>query len=299
MRPAPRLAAGVAAFALPLAFAACGGDSGAPAAQGEPSAAMSSAEGAHEVQAFDVWAQGRPVFGIYVPSEGPRPERGQPRPPAVYTVEGGKALAQDSLTDFLFLNLEEHYDPAAVEAIAQGLEQGGGQDKLLLVRIPPIGDEGVDSTRARVKYILDAGADGVVIPHVQDVEQAKAAISFFQDAGADVWTPDHRQGKVVAMLMLEDPAAVAQAAEVADLPGFSILACGIGSLTQALKGDRQAAEQGNQKVLAEAKRTGHPDMITADAQSITPRVQQGFLALLMQGPTADSTIQIGRAASGR
>ncbi len=47
------------------------------------------------------------------------------------------------------------------------------------------------------------------------------------------------------MLMLEDPAAVAQAREVADLKGYSILACGIGSLAQALGGDRAGAEAGH------------------------------------------------------
>ena len=74
------------------------------------------------------------------------------------------------------------------------------------------------------------------------------------------------------MLMLEDPAAVAQAKEMADLKGYSILACGIGSLTQALGGDRDDAEK---------------------------RVKEGFLALLTQGPNADEAIKAGRAAAGR
>jgi hypothetical protein len=40
-------------------------------------------------------------------------------------------------------------------------------------------------------------------------------------------------------------------------------------------------------------------MITANSRDIEERVQQGFLALLMQGPDADETILIGRAAAGR
>jgi hypothetical protein len=73
------------------------------------------------------------------------------------------------------------------------------------------------------------------------------------------------------MLMLEDPMAVAQAGDVADLKGFSILACGIGSLTQALGGDRAGAEAGTQKVLAEAKRARLADMLTANPQDVAQR----------------------------
>jgi hypothetical protein len=101
------------------------------------------------------------------------------------------------------------------------------------------------------------------------------------------------------MLMLEDPMAVAQAGDVADLKGFSILACGIGSLTQALGGDRAGAEAGTQKVLAEAKRARLADMLTANTQDVVQRVKEGFLALLMQDPTADEAIKIGRASAGR
>ena len=103
----------------------------------------------------------------------------------------------------------------------------------------------------------------------------------------------------VALIMVEDPDALETLVEIADTPGYSILACGIGSLTRALDGDREAAEAGNQDVLAHAKRVGVADMITANAEDITRRVEEGFLALLMQGPTADDVIRLGRAAAGR
>ena len=82
------------------------------------------------------------------------------------------------------------------------------------------------------------------------------------------------------MLMLEDPEAVAQAQQIADLQGYSILACGIGSLAQALGGDRAAAEAGTQKVLEAAKRAKLADMLTANTQDVAQRVREGFLALL-------------------
>jgi beta-lactamase class D len=250
----------------------------------------------------ELWARGKPAFGVYAPNENPgrRGERGQPPQPAVYTRAGGETLAMNPLYDYVFLNLEGKYDAAAVKAMADGLRSPTAVSrKALIVRIPPIDTDGAAAAQARVKEALDNGADGVTIPHVTGVAEAKLAISFFQDAKANVWSPSNPGGRVIAMLMLEDPAAVAQAREVADLEGYSILACGIGSLAQAMGGDRTGAEAGTQKVLAEAKRAKRPDMLTANPQDVAQRVKEGFLALLMQGPTADEAITIGRAAAGR
>jgi beta-lactamase class D len=249
----------------------------------------------------ELWTQGRPAFGVYAPNENPGPRgRGQPPQPAVYTRGGGEKLGMNPLYDFVFLNLEASYDAAAVKAMADGLRGPTAVSrKALIVRIPPIDKDGAAAARARVKEALGNGADGVTIPHVTSVDQATLAISFFRDANADVWSPSNPGGRVIAMLMLEDPDAVAHANEVADLKGYSILACGIGSLTQALGGDRAGAEAGTQKVLAEAKRAKLPDMLTANPQDVAQRVKEGFLALLMQGPTADEAITIGRVAAGR
>jgi hypothetical protein len=40
-------------------------------------------------------------------------------------------------------------------------------------------------------------------------------------------------------------------------------------------------------------------MLTANTQDVAQRVKEGFLALLMQGPTADEAIRAGRAVAGR
>jgi 2-keto-3-deoxy-L-rhamnonate aldolase RhmA len=256
----------------------------------------------HQNAVIDLWAQGKPAFGVYAPNEnpGPRGQRGQPPQPAVYTREGGEKLAMNPLYDFVFLNLEGSYDAGAVKAMAEGLRSPSASGrKMLLVRIPPIEKDGAAAARTRVKEILDAGGDGVTIPHIRNLAEAREAIGFFRDAKASVWSPKNRGGEKIAMLMLEDPAAVAQAKEIAALDGISILACGIGSLAQALGGDRAAAEAGTQAVLQEAKAAKLPDMLTANTQDVARRVKEGFLALLMQGPTADEAIRAGRAAAGR
>ncbi|MCH7856550.1 MAG: host specificity protein [Gemmatimonadetes bacterium] len=256
----------------------------------------------HQNVLIDLWADGKAAFGIFVPNERPltaEQRRSGERSAPVYTREGGERLARNPLYDFLFLNLEGGYDPGAVAAIAEGLRSPDAVGrKTLLVRVPPIERDGEEVTRARVREILALGADGVVLPHIRSPEEARAAVSFFDEAGADVWSPSNPTGEILAMIMIEDAGALAMVAEIADTPGYSVLACGIGSLTRAL-GDREAAEAGNQEVLSHSKRVGVADMITANARDIEERVQQGFLALLMQGPEADEVIRIGRAAAGR
>ena len=286
-------------------------------AVGRAHAGRTEAEVARATSTIGLWERDLAAFGVFVPPEfaggggpgaaaGPGAEpgagagaRGQRGPPR-YTVEGGRELARNPLLDFVFLNLERSYDPAAVEAIATGLRSPGAVGrKTLLVRIPSIEQDGEEATRARVREALELGADGVVLPHVRNVAEARAAVSFFEDAGADVWSPANPDGTVIAMLMVEDPDAVAEAAAIADVPGYSVLACGIGSLTGALGGDREAAERGNQAVLAEATRAGLADMITANAGDIEQRVGEGFLGLLMQVGGAEEAIRLGRQAAGR
>jgi len=278
-----------------------GNEGGSDLSSGAPAASQTAV--GHENVLIDLWADGTAAFGIFVPNErAPTEGRGRSRErlAPLYTREGGERLAQNPLYDFLFLNLEGGYDIGAVAAIAQGLRSPSAVSrKTLLVRIPPIERDGEAVTRTRVREILAAGADGVVLPYVRSAEEARAAVSFFTDAGADVWSPSNPTGEILAMIMIEDPDALAAVSEIADTPGYSILACGIGSLTGALGGDREAAEAGNQEILAHAERVGVADMLTANAGDVEERVRQGFLALLMQGSGADETIRIGRAAAGR
>jgi hypothetical protein len=251
---------------------------------------------------LDVWAQGKAAFGVFVPNENPQKfERGQPPPKAVYTREGAEKLAANPLYDFVFLNLEGSYDTAAVKTVAEGLRgaKASGPRKTLIVRIPTIERDGVEATRARVREVLGAGADGVTLPHIRSVDEAKTAVAFFQEARANVWSPSNPSGTTIAMLMVEDPDAVAAAGRIADLQGVSVLACGIGSLTQALKGDRAGAETGTLKVLGETKRARLPNMLTAGPGDVRQRVEQGFLGLLGSGPSADEMIRIGRQVAGR
>ena len=250
---------------------------------------------------IELWSASTPAFGVFVPNERPRGEV-EPdgsRLPPLYTAEGGASLGKNPLLDYLFLNLEGNYDTEAVAAIAEGIGQSDkAEGPSLLVRIPPIERDGAEAARARVIESLQLGADGIVIPHVRSAEEARLAVSFFTDAGVSVWSPDNPDGEKLAMIMIEDAGALAAAAEIADTPGYSVLACGIGSLSRDL-GSREAGEAGTQEVLQQSARVGLPNMITANAQDVEQRLEEGFLGLLMSGPSADEAIRIGRLAVGR
>jgi citrate lyase beta subunit len=239
---------------------------------------------AQQSAAISLWNQGKVAFGIFVPNDD----------------KARTAAYESPLYDFLFLNLEPRYDAPAIKAAVEGLRVFGRRPrKTLIVRIPPMARDGVDAAKARIKEAFELGADGVTLPHVRSVDEAKQAIHFFQDAGGDVWSASNPNGDQLAMLMLEDPGVVAVAEEIASLKGYSILACGIGSLTQALGGDRDAAEAGNQKILAETKRVKLVNMLTTTTRDVEQRIRQGYLALIAQGPDADEAIAKGRTAVGR
>lgn len=291
-----------------LALSACGGDAAeeprdgteaGPAASGldaSPTAVVGD-----ERSLGELWNDGATAFGVYVPDERPmevaRSEEGQ-RQPAEYSRTGAANLASNPLYDFLFLNLEGSYDPAAVETVSSGVNMAElDSPPTLLVRIPPMSDAGVETTRERVREILAAGADGVVLPHIRNVEEARTAVGLFE--GFDIWSPENPDGPTLAMIMLEDPEAIGQLEEIIDLGGYSVLACGIGSLTDALDGDREEAERMCGRVLEEGQAAGYASMITASADNIEARVEEGHRALLLFGQEADAVIRTGRGLAGR
>ena len=254
--------------------------------------------------AIELWNRGATAFGVFVPDERPRvagdsPAAGDAAAP-LYTREGAARLGANPLYDYLFLNLEGRYDASAIRTVVAGLGPSmAAPRKTLIVRIPPIAADGVDAARARVAEALRLGADGVALPHIRSVDDARQAVGFFTDAGANVWSRANPNGTTIAMLMIEDADTLAQAAAIADVGGYSVLACGIGSLTRSLNGDRAAAERGTQAILAETKRVKAVNMLTATTQDVESRVQQGFDALLAIGPDPDAVIAKARPQARR
>lgn len=254
--------------------------------------------------ALTLWKANSPAFGIFVPSERPAGavDSAGKRLPPLYTAGGAKALGENALLDYLFLNLEGAYDAEAVKNMVTGLRASSTTSRpTLLVRIPTIEAAGEDATKARVKEVLALGADGVVIPHVRSATEAQQAMSFFKDAKANVWSPANPKGTVVAMLMIEDKGAVADMQAIAAVPGYSLLSCGIGSLTGDMGGDRVGAEAACKQVRDVGTAKGMPSMMTANTATLADRMTKGYLGLLFSGTMEQVTpmLQAGRAAAKR
>lgn len=239
--------------------------------------------------ALTLWKSGQTAFGMFVPSErapGATDAQGNRLPP-LYTEAGARTLGSNPLLDYLFLNLEGRYDVDAVRAMVAGLESvNAARRPTLLVRIPTIEAAGADSTKARVAQVLALGADGVVIPHVRSADEAKLAVSFFAAAKADVWSPRNPNGRIVAMLMIEDKGAVAVMQDIAAVPGYSLLSCGIGSLTRDMGGDGPGAEAACQRVRDAGEARGMPSMMTASAATLQDRLTRKYRGILLSGSVA-------------
>ena len=247
------------------------------------------------VKSIARWAAGQPAFGMFVPSEraANATDASGRRLPPLYTEAGARALAAQPLLDYVFLNLEGAYDPGAVRVMVAGLKSADARSRpTLLVRIPTIEAAGDSLTRARVAEVLALGADGIVIPHVRSAEEARMAVRFFRDAGANLWSPANPAGTVVAMLMVEDKGAIAGIAEIAGVPGYSLLSCGIGSLTRDMGGDAPGAEAACASVRDLAANKGMPSMMTASASSLRARIESGYRGLLLSGTIEQATTLI-------
>ena len=60
----------------------------------------------------------------------------------------------------------------------------------------------------------------MTFPHVENLDEAKQILAVFQQEKIDVWSAANPKGEKLAMLMLEDPAAVAQAARIRQPEGL-------------------------------------------------------------------------------
>jgi len=239
---------------------------------------------------IDLLGDGELVYGVFVPNENG------------FTAEAAAELGRNEYLDFLFLDLESNpYDINAVHAFVDGLSIVDADDRpTLLVRLPTIESAGYELTKERTQEALNAGADGLVYPHIMSVEMATRVKSFWEDLGTDVWSSDNPNGGIVMMLMLEDREAIEVAADVADLGGYSMLSCGIGSLTQDL-GSAEAGEAGCLTVLEHGSRVGLPHIQLAfDRETLRRRIDQGFQGFLMQmNDDMPDIVRAGWAETGR
>jgi citrate lyase subunit beta/citryl-CoA lyase len=162
-----------------------------------------------------------------------------PRRSALY-VPGANARAMDKAAgiaaDALILDLEDSVAPeakdAAREAVATAVASRRYGRREVVVRINGIDTAWAEADFAAVAALLP---DAVLVPKVDsatDIARVNSALSKAGGRGLPVWA------------MIETPAAVLNAAEIADAPGVACLVAGMNDLASALHARIQPGRAG-------------------------------------------------------
>ena len=179
----------------------------------------------------------------------------------------GLGLHQSRLVDIAAIGKSCNYDWLFIDMEHSGLDIGTAAQiatAALPVGITPIvrvpGKEHHHATR-----MLDGGVQGVVVPHVDSVEEAKKVVAFCK------YPPlGHRSlygqlpqfnfesvpiaeackmanEEMLVIVMLESPEAIAQADEIAAIPGIDVLLIGTNDLCAE---SGIAGQYGHEKIVA-------------------------------------------------
>ncbi len=244
------------------------------------------------------------------------------------SVRNGAAMAASGL-DFVIVDLEHApYDVTQLEGYLLGMiskaeivKKGSLQPGVVpFVRVPAAGREQLQFV---LKQVLDLGPMGVVVPHVDTVQDARAMVQAcrypqlrgvpdYEPAGkrgigygwaarywglsgsdygerADLWPHDPR-GELVLWLMIETAQAVQNCLEIARTPGVGGLFLGPSDLAFSLGvplGD-PAVEAAIDQVLAVSRQTGVPVGTLCGAGEVEKRLAQGFRFLAVGGDAGPS-----------
>ena len=147
-----------------------------------------------------------------------------------------------------------------------------------------------------INRVLDMGAMGVVVPYVQDAEQARAAVraayyppmgirsgggvrlGLIGDSAQDYF--ERANDEILLGVMVETEVAIANVEEIMRVPGIGFVLIGPGDLMIDVKANGHDAAHHERLVVqvAEAsKRTGTPaGYVTQSKEEAEKRVAQGF-----------------------
>src|SRR5688572_21461059 len=127
---------------------------------------------------------------------------------------------------FDFLWIEMQHSPLSYSEVARMIWACRGAPAMPFIRVP-------DATEGDIQKAVDMGAVGIIIPMVESLEKVKAAIKFakYPPLGArsqgggqygSLWGSDYRKianDNIMIVAMIESPAGVAIAEQIAALPG--------------------------------------------------------------------------------
>ncbi len=197
---------------------------------------------------------------------------------------------------FDFTWIEMQHSPMSYQDVAHMIMACKGAPAMPFIRVP-------DATEGDIQKAVDMGAAGIIIPMVDDVQKVKNAIKFAmypplgkrsQGGGqyGALWGADYRQianDNIMIVAMVESPAGVEIAGEIAAIPGVDVVFVASTDLSSF-----SGLKQGDPKYEA---------LVTKTLNAVTKagKVVAGPLAWkgtrqgyrFFQGPTETSLIRTG------
>ena len=258
-----------------------------------------------------------------------------------------------NLDDLVFV-ADSDYDMAMIEMEHEGLsfnnlrvslqfllnrkriaEKGNAQpDVVPLVRIPPNSRE---RNQWVIKQALDTGVYGLVLPHLNTVEEAQSAVvaarypqvpgvADFEPQGqrgwwqriaprywgltaqeyydaADIWPLDP-DGNMLLMAIVEEPEGVRNLRDILrQVKGIGAIWAGPGDMSVAMGLGGNAAHPDVQenllRVLAACQEFGVPCAVGATADEVAMRLEQGFRIIIVGPEKTAAGLAEGRRLAGR
>ncbi len=131
---------------------------------------------------------------------------------------------------FDFIWIEMQHSPLTYTDVARMIWACRGADAIPFIRVP-------DATEGDIQKATDIGALGIIIPMVEDIQKVRDAVTYAkyppigkrsQGGGqyAALWGRDYRQqanDNVMIVAMIESPAGVEIARQIANEPGVDVV----------------------------------------------------------------------------
>lgn len=195
--------------------------------------------------------------------------------------------------------IEMQHSPLTYSDVAKLIAACRGASAVPFIRVP-------DATEGDIQKATDIGALGIIVPTVDTVEKAQNAVKWsrYPPEGRrsmgggqhrDIWGNDYRQTinqNMVVVIMIETPLGVANAKEIAAVPGVDVIFAASTDL-----GNFSGTRQGEPRYEAMVS-TIHDVVLKAGLKLGGPlawKNRQGFSFL--QGPGETTLIRLGAPVS--
>src|SRR5713226_8693441 len=200
---------------------------------------------------------------------------------------------------FDYLWIEMQHSPLTYSDVAKMIWACRGTPAMPFIRVP-------DATESDIQKATDIGALGIIVPTVDTVEKAQAAVKWSkyppegrrsQGGGqyGALWGSDYRQtinDNMIVVIMIETPIGVANAKEIAAVPGIDVIFAASTDL-----GNFSGTKQGDAKYESMVT-TIHDTVLKAGLKLGGPlawKDRAGFS--FFQGPGETALIKLGAPVS--